>query len=275
MNFYDLTQLREPDHDPHVTRAAADLRRTFVATVPDGWQQGPGAFGGLVLAFLVRGIERCVPDRPLRSLTAEIPSPVQVGDARIVVEVLRAGQSVTTVAARLLQRGQVQAHAVAVLGAARRLDGVVDRAALVPPAVAVWRDVPPLPLGLPGIPTFIQHLEMRPLDGLPFQGVAGDRASGWVRFRDPGPVRDAAHVVATVDAWWPAELARFTSPRPMVTVAFTMQLVGVPADLTDSPLLHTARTLAVHDGYVTEVRQLWTETGVLVALNEQTMVIVK
>ena len=30
----------------------------FVGEIPDGWQQGRGAFGGLVLATLLRAIER-------------------------------------------------------------------------------------------------------------------------------------------------------------------------------------------------------------------------
>jgi len=62
----------------------------------------------------------------------------------------------------------------------------------------------------------------------------------------------------------------------MVTAAFSLQMVGGPAAWkTDAPLLHTSRTLAVRDGYVTEIRELWTESGELVALNEQTMVVVK
>jgi hypothetical protein len=89
-------------------------------------------------------------------------------------------------------------------------------------------------------------------------------------------VKDAPLVVAHVDAWWPAEFARFSQPRPMVTSAFSMQMVGgAAAWRTDAPLLHVSRTHAVRDGYVAEARELWTEEGELVALNQQTMVIVR
>ena len=55
-----------------------------VWNVPDGWQQGRGAFGGLTLAALARAAgDRVDPsERPLRAITAEIPSAVLVGPAQ-------------------------------------------------------------------------------------------------------------------------------------------------------------------------------------------------
>jgi acyl-CoA thioesterase len=201
---------------------------------------------------------------------------VKPGEAKIVVEVLRSGQSVTVAAARLLQGGGLAAHAVAVLGAPRVLDQQVDHVSLTQPVVASWRDIPVIPPEVRLLPAFARHFEFRLVEGMPFQGAEKSGATGWIRLREPGPVKDAALVVAHVDAWWPAEFARFRSPRPMVTSAFSMQVVGgARAWMSDAPLLHTSRTQAVRDGYVTEVRELWTEEGDLVALNEQTMVIVK
>jgi acyl-CoA thioesterase len=246
----------------------------FGVVVPDGWQQGPGAFGGWVLGALIRSIEATVPGGALRSLTAEIPAPVLVGDATISAVVLRAGKSVTVVAARLTQGSDLRAHAVAVLGAPRRVDAGLDHVELAPPAATPWRDMPPAAPNVAALPTFTQHFEFRPLDGLPLSGQK--RTTGWIRARDPGPVRDAALVVAHVDAWYPAEFAGLRELRPMVTAAFTMQVIGgAAAWTTDAPLLHTSRTLATHEGYVTEARQLWTEEGKLVALNQQTLVMVK
>ncbi|MGO8992766.1 MAG: hypothetical protein ACLQVI_05525, partial [Polyangiaceae bacterium] len=171
----------------------------------------------------------------------------------------------------------LHAHAVATLGTDRVLDGVVDHVELRRPGTALtWRDILPIPPDLPNVPTFARHFEFRLVDGVPFRGAKESGAMGWIRMREPGPVRDAALVVAHIDAWWPAEFARLKAPRPMVTAAFTMQMVGGPAAWkTDAPLLHTSRTLALQGGYATELRELWTETGELVALNEQTLVIVK
>ena len=52
-------------------------------SVPDGWQQGRGAFGGLVIAALARALEAHVgdPERTLRSLTAVLPGATLAGPA--------------------------------------------------------------------------------------------------------------------------------------------------------------------------------------------------
>jgi acyl-CoA thioesterase len=264
MSFLDLTRV-EPTGQPG----------SYTVEVPDGWQQGAGAFGGFVLASLVRGLETTVPGRALRSLTAEIAAPVMVGKGEISAVVLRAGQSVTVVAARLTQGPELRAHAVAVLGAPRPVSRDLDHVDLAPPAASRWQDTP---LAAPGVrtpPPFTQHFDMRLVDGHPVSGSVA-RTTGWVKLRDPGPAHDAALVVAHVDAWYPAEFARLPELRPMVTSAFTMQIVGGAGVWTPgTPLLHTSRTLAAHEGYVVEGRELWTAEGKLVALNQQTLVMVK
>ena len=247
---------------------------SFTIDVPDGWQQGPGAFGGWVLAVVVRSIEAMVPGRALRSLTAEITAPVLVGHASVSVNVLRVGRSVTVAAARLEQGGEVRAHAVAVMGASRPVDASMDHVELSRPECAPWQEVPAVPPTTRLLPTFAQHFEFRPAVGLPFAG-GSPHTMGFIRARELGRARDTADVVAHVDAWYPAEFPRLAGPRLMVTSAFTMQMVhGAAAWTTDAPLLHTSRTLAAHEGYVVEARQLWTDDGKLIALNQQTMVLV-
>lgn len=244
--------------------------------IPDGWQQGRGAFGGLVLASAVHAIRAEEPDegRALRSLTAEIFGPVQPGPLRIHVEVLRRGNGVSTLAARLQQGGELCAHAVAVLGRTR----VTDRTllALAPPQLRPWRDVPVAPIAAPIGPNFAQFCEFRPTGPYPFSGAKDPEAAGWFRFRSPGPAWSEAELVAVADGYWPCVLAIEPAPRPTVTVAFTLQLLRPASALPrEAPLFHRARTLAGSDGYVVEQRELWSEQGELVALNQQTFAIVK
>ncbi|HET9990839.1 MAG TPA: acyl-CoA thioesterase domain-containing protein, partial [Kofleriaceae bacterium] len=92
---------------------------TTTLAVPDTWQQGRGAFGGFVTGAMVRALEASAPGRPLRSLTAELCGPLVAGEAEVGIEVLRAGNAVTTSAIRLVQGGEVQAHGVGVLGKER------------------------------------------------------------------------------------------------------------------------------------------------------------
>jgi hypothetical protein len=225
---------------------------------------------------MVRAIEavEASPERPLRTLTAEICGPVLPGPAQIRVEPLRSGTGISTLAARLEQDGVVLAHAVAVLGRTRTSD--VDFCDLAPPEAPPWRDVAPFPLQPPVGPTFAQHFELRCTGPLPFSGGPEPIVAGWVRARDPGTARDDAYVVAMADAWWPAVFSRFSAPRPMATVAFTLEIVGSLEGLDPAaPFLHAARAVVSRGGYCVEHRELFGEDGRLVAYNHQTFVVIK
>lgn len=258
------------DFDRLITPAPAGDGR-FTIDVPDGWQQGRGAFGGLVLAILTRASELVVADaaRPLRSLTAEIVGPVLPGATELRVEVLRAGTGVTTVASRLVQGGEVQAHAVGAFGKARPTFTAAP--ALPPPDLTrSWRDVTPIPIGPPLSPVFAQHVEFRYLS-------QDARIDGWVRLRAPGRARDAAYTVALADCWWPAMLDPVKAPpRPVATLTFAFERVASLDGLDpEAPLRYRASILAGGDGYAIEQRELWGEDGRLIALNQQTVVVMK
>lgn len=244
--------------------------------VPDGWQQGRGAFGGLVLAALTRAMDRELadPTARLRTLTGQLPAPTLVGPAEIQVEILRRGSAMHTLAARLVQAGELRAYAVGVFGRARV---PVRWQTLAPPDVPSWADVAALPTGTGSLhPPFASHFELRPIAPFPFSRASEARCTGWVRPRDPGPLRDAAYVVAVADAYWPAALAVLAAPRPMATVAYTLELIEPLDELDpDAPLLHRAYGPAAVDGFAYETRELWGADGRLVGRNHQSFVVIK
>ncbi|MFN0248212.1 MAG: acyl-CoA thioesterase [Kofleriaceae bacterium] len=247
---------------------AGDGRFTLV--VPEGWRQGRGAFGGLCIASLIRAIEHTVgdPARRVRSITAELPGPVDAGAAEITVEILRAGNAVTTARAMLRQPNGVKSHVVAVLGATRKSVDVAWQEHEAPKAPA-WTEVAPLPNF--GVPEFAQHFEYRVVDGIPGSGGTA-RTSGWVRARDPGTARDSAYIAAMADVWWPGALVRFDRMRPAATIAYTLAIVGTLDGLDPAaPLLHRGSVPVMADGYFLETRELWGADGRLVAINHQTM----
>jgi acyl-CoA thioesterase len=211
-------------------------------------------------------------------VTAEIPAPVELGEAHVVVDALRAGNSLSTLRAAIVQRGETKAHAVAILAKPRTGGAPLAWQELVRPDVPPWPRVPVSPFGEPGgpWPEFTQHFELRIHEGVPYTGPAAPaRTSGWVRPRHPGPHRDAAFIAACIDAWYPAALARFTAWRPMATIAFTLDLVGSLAGLDpDAPLLYRGTVPVCADGYFLETRELWGEDGRLVAINQQTFAVI-
>ena len=249
----------------------------FELDVPTGWRQGRGAYGGFTLGALIRAIEAHVgdPARTARSITAELPAPVEPGPATITVDLLRSGKTLTAARAALVQGDELRAHAVAILAARRPGEGPLAWRDLAPPDATPWRSLPPFVMQreLPW-PEFAHNFEYRVASGLPIPAGGPAVTSGWVRPRVPCTVRDAAYVASVIDAWWPAAFTRFPASRPCMTVAFTLDLVTNLDGLDpDAPLLYRGTVPVCADGYFLETRELWGEDGRLVAINHQTFAV--
>lgn len=247
---------------------------TASVLLPDGWQQGRGLFGGLVAAVAVRALEKSAPGRALRSMTLEICGPVQPGPALLELAPLRVGNAVTTSTVRLVQGGEVQAHAVGVLGLARSVER--DRVDLEHPVLKPWSQMPVIPVAPPLGPEFARYFEFRSAGAFPFSGSRTPVIEGWVRPKHPAAVRDTAFVAACIDAYWPTSLTLERAPRPMATIAYTLQPFAHFDGLDPSaPLYYRAHLLAIDAGYCVETRELWGVDGRLLALNQQTFVIIR
>lgn len=251
-----------------------DGRTRFTTEIPDLWQQGPGAYGGLVLGILARGLETTQGDatRLLRSLSGEILVPVTPGPALVDVEILRRGKGMTLADARLVRDGAVLARASAACGAPRAAG---PRLTPARPRPLSATDVDAVTLEPPLVPVFTQHLEFRPAPPFPFSRSDEARASGFIRWRRTPEHLDAAHMIGLLDAWWPAAFATLEGPRAMATIAFTAELLVDPATIDPAePLRYEAHVEASADGYAVEFRQLWSG-DIAVALNQQTIVSVR
>lgn len=248
----------------------------FTVTIPDGWQQGRGAFGGLVLGALVRCVEKAEtdPTRKLRSLTAVVAGPVLPGESRVTVSHLRRGNAVSMIRASLYADGDVIAELTAILGRDRPATPEWQRIPKV--ALPPWEEIEVAPLQAPIAPVFTQHFEYRLVGPLPFMGGGEPVAAGWIRPRQPGPDRGAAYLTACMDAWWPASAVTFDGPRPLATMNFMMDIVGTTEGLPpDAPYAYVGATPVSVNGYTGETRELWGVDGRLLALNRQTIAIIK
>lgn len=243
----------------------------YAVEVPDGWQQGRGAYGGLTIAALVRAVTDALgsPDRPLRSVSAELLAPTRTGEGEIVVDPLRVQGGVAALSARLVQGGELIAHATAVFARARPV-GLAGYTELTPPAIPRWDRIPPLP-PIPFAPTFTQHFDYYTDGPIPFSG--GDaRTQGWVHPKRGGGLGGAPALAALADAWWPALYTKASRPAAIATIAYTLQVVDDGYD-PSQPVLYKAHAPALRDGYFVEQRELWSPDGRLLALNPQTFAV--
>lgn len=253
---------------------------TFAWPVPAGWEQGRGAWGGLIAGGVARAVAACEPatGRAVRSMSVHLAGPLVAGRATVQVEALRQGTGMSTWSAVVRDgRAALCAHAVAISGSGRAHDLSEAEASwgtAAAPALPPWRDVSPLPTGSPLFPVFTQHVELRAVAGVP--GAQQEaRATGYVRFGNQGPW-DEAQLYAIVDAWYPTVLVALPQMRPVATVAYSAHLLIDPATVpAGEPLAYESFLVKAADGYTTEVRRLWTLDGRLAVDNHQSILVIR
>lgn len=248
----------------------------FTWDVPDGWQQGRGAWGGLVVAACVDAVRRReTVERPIRVVTVQMSGPVLVGGQQIDVCEVRRGSAMTTWNVDIVAEGTPVVHASVITGAARDVDVEAQRGwgRARMESRPEWTEVPEQPVEPPMGPAFGPHVSFRPFAGIPGSGgVASTR--GWVSFRDGQPWT-ASRALGIVDAWWPGALVASERLRPMATVMFAATLLVDPDDLDPSrPLYYEGDLTASDDGFTSELRRLWTPEGRLVVENLQSIVVI-
>jgi hypothetical protein len=247
--------------------ARLDVGR-FTARLHDRWSSLVGIHGGYSAAIVARAIEATVddPGRPLRTIAVQFASSPRPGSAEVEVTVERAGRSVTTTTARLLQAGKVRLVAHAVSSPAW-------------PGLAYDDSVLPRPDGPGHTPIFeppggiahFQNAEVRlDPDVVPFGG--GDRAwvAAWLRPLAGEPI-DAAWLVAMCDMLPPAVFSRTTAPVKAATIEYVVHLATAKPELPrgEHAYLSCHSPLAA-EGFAVEDATLWAPDGTTLAVARQT-----
>jgi hypothetical protein len=250
---------------------------SFWWEVPDGWQQGRGAWGGLVVGAAVRAAVSTEPDatRSVRTLSLQISGPALVGRHRVRVRASRIGSRMSTWAVAVSDAADaVVATAMVITGLPRRGAADQDEATWSPLTAPPIPPVDEVPLLSPGppFPVFTQHFAYGAVDGLPLQGGQAETL-GWIGYREASEWTDVT-LLALVDAWFTATLVPLSDFAPVGTVNFTANVTIDPAGLTHGePLIHHGLVSGSRDGYASELRRLWTSDGRLAVENVQTTVV--
>lgn len=251
-------------------------------TVAPGWAQGRGAWGGLVIAALLRSAETliCEPTQQLRAVTGQFLAPIPVGTIDVPARVLRVGSATTGVRVDAVdESGTVLATLTGVWGVDRAPDVSPDYPTwgdLACPVADPWESVPVVGIGPPIGPEFGDRLTFRPISGYPGQGVAS--TLGWVGLPDAEPAYrfDAAGLVGLVDAWWPGAIAMVGVGHPMGTISFSAQVVCDPNSISGAePVLHEGFVTRAKSGFSSEVRRLWSADGQLLIDSVQSVAIIR
>ena len=245
----------------------------YSVSIPAGWEQGRGAFGGVVLGALARAIVDAEPDegRLLRMLSGEICAPVLAKPGEIQVELLRRGKNMTNADARFIQDGNVVARASAGLSQKRSTAGesAFPASPSRPPLGAAKKITMPDTVA----PAFSRNYDFRLTGPFPFSGYDKAIVEGYTREAEPPARLDAASIIALLDSYWPAIFSTLQMPRAIATAGFTAQLLIDPAELDASEhLFYRAHAPVIHEGFFVELRELWSGDRV-VAMNQQTFAI--
>ena len=262
------------DRDTAVTEISDGI---YEARIDTGWWVVRGPNGGYIAAILANAIAAAVaePTRPLRSLTVHYLRPPQEGTAHVETVVERRGRTVTTVTARLLQGGKLQALATAAHAVPREGPGFehARMPEVPPPERCAVRDVA-------GIPMHERYDQRFALGPRYWEAERSDRAvtGGWLRLREPRPW-DTAQIAAFCDAWPPAVFASRDMPETtggVPTVDLTIHVLApdrVAALLPEDFVLVVFQTRTVRGGYLEEDGELWSPTGELLARCRQVGVV--
>lgn len=236
-------------------------------TIPDGWMQGRSTFGGLTTATMAALARNAEPDteRPLRSASVQLVSPVLPGSIRGETTVLRRGRNITFVEIRLFQSDSLVARSTMVF--AKAIDSAVQVAAPPPPEIAEPDAYSPIPYIEGVTPEFTQKVDMRWAQGRPpFMGGSEAAFTGLFRYRVP--LGDAEGVLALLDTYPAPVLSLCPKPCPASTVTWTAHLLSTPKSFDDWFTLRY-ETVVGSNGLHTVNGRLYDGTGTMVAWTEQ------
>jgi len=263
---------------PSVTTFDADTAVTpagdgvWEATISDRWAVPRGPNGGYIAATMLRALTAAVddPSRAPRSLTLHYLRPPQPDRAaQIHVAIERAGRTLTSLSARMVQDDRTMVVALAAF--ADDFPTAADYA--TPPP-----DVGPPPAELhvvepaPGVPEIALRTALAPVFGPgPMNGADEAVVGGWLRLAEPRSA-DAAALAFYADAWLPAPFALLKAPAPAPTVDLTIHFrtrLPHPGMAPDAPVLARFSSSTSHGGYFEEDGAIWAPDGTLLAQSRQ------
>lgn len=248
----------------------------FAAVMSRRWWIVRGPNGGYVAAVLLRALTEAVgdPRRAVRSLTVHYTAPPGDGPCTIETRIERAGRSLTTLSARMVQGDRLLALALAAFSTP--WSPLVDIADARMPEARPPEGAPGMRQARdgPGLPIHQQYDYRWAIGGAPYSVAPEALCGGWIRFTEPRVV-DALALAAFSDAWPPTVMSTLAPGSPLgalptvdLTVHFRATL-PLPSARPDDFVLATFRCRTAREGFFEEDGELWSRDGTLLAQSRQ------
>lgn len=244
-------------------------------TIPSTWLQGRTAFGGLVAAAGLAAMRRKVPgDLPLRNLLTAFVGPTGTDGIRAEASLLRQGNSVTHVQARVLTSDNEPCATLHGCFGTSRPSRIRHPGPPAPdwPAPEALTELPFME-GL--TPSFTRYFRYHWAEGpYPFEGRSEGSYGGWISCRGEAHKTREAHLLAFMDAWPSPSLSMLDTVAPASTLTWHLEMCDAPCDFatTDSWRFKTRVDTAEH-GYVGEEARLWAPDGKLAGISRQVVTV--
>ncbi|MCO5120802.1 MAG: thioesterase family protein [Burkholderiaceae bacterium] len=235
--------------------------------VDSAWNIGTNPNGGYLMSLAMATLGQLAPQHPdPLSISAHFLRPgLSARDCTVEAAIVRAGRSLSTARATLMQDGQARIEVLAALGElGQPVTPVLDVSPpeMPPPEACVARSGEEQGVDLP----ILRRIEVRLHPDEARAGAAGQaQVTGWIRFRDGRPP-DTRAVVLFADAFPPAIFGLLGLVGWVPTLELTVHVRRRP---DPGWILGRFRTSDLSAGRMVEDGMLWDERGNLVAQSRQ------
>ena len=239
---------------------------SWVCHLTDDWNIGQNPNGGYLLAPLQRAMQQASGQPDPLTVTTHYLRPGGAGDARIEVEPVRLGRTISTMRGRLVQDGRTRLEALAAFTDLGDAGGVVELEA-EPPDVPAPDECPPRTVLAQGVDLpIMRRVDVRIHPDHVLGGSGRDPVIiGWIRLADGRPT-DAAALSLFADAFPPPLFAMVGRIGWVPTIELTVQVRRRPLD---GWILGRFETTDASGNRTIEDGQLWDSSGALVAVSRQ------
>lgn len=243
-----------------------DRDMVWQTEITSHWNIGDKPNGGYLLAPLQRAMQIGSGHPDPLTITAHYLRPGEPGPARVEVELVRPGRTVSTMRGRLVQGGKTKLEAIAAFTDLTTGSHILDLG-VEPP------DIPP-PDECPSRAELTQGVDVTMMGRIDMRvhpdHALGDTGrepviAGWIRFADERPV-DAASLTLFTDTFPPPLFATLGPVGWVPTIELTTHVRRRPVE---GWLLGRFRTSDAAGPRVIEEGHIWDSSGQVVAMARQ------